>query len=200
MQGQAFQSDNGFFNVSAPAWQIQAATLGNIAEECPGITAIEPSQLPQGNYTTLLNSTCSIITSLLANSSFSNADQCLMDRLSAATSSSCTQTEASGSLLQLIGYGAAALLVIFVGINCLAGQSGGSALPAPPRSWSNRAYRQEWENVTKASDQEAEPLLVGADAQAPVAAQNHVVAVTIGAGAGAYTAYQGVGMANLAVD
>lgn len=166
MQGQAFQSDNGFFNVSAPAWQIQAATLGNIVEECPGVQAIELNQLPQGNYTMLLNGTCSMISALL-NGSFSNADQCLMDRLNAATSGPCTQAEAGGSLLQLFGYTVAALLGIFLALNCLAG------LCSNPqeRSFSpTRAYPYG----------EAEPLVD----------QNNGVAVTVGAGAGAYVTYQ----------
>jgi hypothetical protein len=138
--------------------------------------------------------------SALLNGSFSNADQCLMDRLSAATSRSCVQSDAGGSLLLVFGYTAAALLGIFLGINCLASQLSGSTLPAAPSSWSNRSYAQEWENMTKVSSQEAEALLVGDRADSPVAAQNNLVAVTIGAGAGAYSTYQKVELANLAVD
>jgi hypothetical protein len=189
MQGQAFQSDNGFFNVNAPAWQIQAATLGDIAAECPGVEAIDISQLPQGNYSMLLNGTCSMISALL-NGSFSTADQCLMGRLSAATSGSCVKSDAGKTLLLVFGYAAIALLGTILAIKCLAGQRSGSTLPAGPIYWTNNAYKQEWHNVTKDKGQEEEALLDVDRADSPVAAQHNAVAVTIGAGAGAYVTYQ----------
>ncbi|MDF2940270.1 MAG: hypothetical protein K0R66_912 [Gammaproteobacteria bacterium] len=178
MQGLALQSDNGFFNLSAPAWQMENMQNANISSVCPGIKVIDSSQLPLGNYSTLLTTVCGKLSAIFpANASMSDADNCLINSFPRFTSGQCEPIDKSlGLLIGGLAAGVALTILYFV-------------------------YSQ-FKDCQKMNTQERSALEVNPAYRVlnDVEAARPRVAVTIGAGAGAYTTYQELELDNLEVD